>query len=209
MVNRKISFVYFDVGGVAMLDFSGTNKWEKMKRDICLTDKNIALFDDIWEKHRDRIGIDFDVDALIPLLRQEIGIKFPEDYSMLLDFVKRFEPNPSIWPVLEKIYRKYRIGLLTNMYSRMFNVLKTKGLIPNFDWDVIVDSSVVGFQKPDKKIFEIAQAKAGVSNEKILFVENSSEHVQAAKALGWQTFLYDSANPLQSSQNLLNFVSLF
>lgn len=202
MVNRKISFVYFDVGGVAMLDFSGTNKWEEMRRNICKTDKNIALFNTIWERHKDRIAIDFDVDALIPILHKELGMKFPKKYSMLLDFVNRFETNPSILPALKTIHKNRRIGLLTNMYPRMFNILKKKGYIPSVDWDVIIDSSLVGYQKPDRKIFEIAQKQAGVSNEEILFVENSPEHVHAAQAVGWQTFLYDSSDPISASSKL-------
>ncbi len=34
-----ISFVYFDLGGVVIRDFSGTNKWEEVKQEWGLTDK--------------------------------------------------------------------------------------------------------------------------------------------------------------------------
>ncbi len=88
------------------------------------------------------------------------------------------------------------------MYPRMFNVLIKKGSIPHFEWDVIIDSSVVGYQKPDRKIFEIAQELVKAKREEILFVENSIEHVKAAKDFGWQTFLYDSSNPFESSKKL-------
>lgn len=39
-----ISFIYFDVGGVAMLDFSGTNKWELLKKEIGVNKTNNCKF---------------------------------------------------------------------------------------------------------------------------------------------------------------------
>ena len=59
----------------------------------------------------------------------------------------------------------------------------------------------------DKRIYEIAQQVSGVKNEKILFVENSPEHLQAAKDFGWQTFAYDSQTPNESSRELMNFLN--
>lgn len=34
MVNSMIKFVYFDVGGVTIKDFSGTDKWEVLEKEI-------------------------------------------------------------------------------------------------------------------------------------------------------------------------------
>jgi HAD superfamily hydrolase (TIGR01509 family) len=57
-------------------------------------------------------------------------------------------------------------------------------------------------QKPDPKIFHLAEQKAGVSGKGILFVENSWQHIEAASLFGWQTFHYESANPQSSSHQL-------
>ena len=125
---------------------------------------------------------------------------------MLSDFVNRFESNPSIWPVIEEIKKTCQVGLLTNAYPRMLTEIQRRGILSPIAWDVIIDSSVVGFQKPDRQIFEIAQEKAKINLKEILFVENSPEHVRAAQIFGWQTFLYDSLHPHQSSQKLLNYI---
>ena len=197
-----IKFVYFDVGGVVILDFSGTPKWEELKRNIGVTEENKELFEKIWLKYRNRINIDFDADMFLPILTKEVGLHFPKNYSMLQDFVNRFEANPSIWSVIEKAQSKVRVGLLTNMYPRMFDAIQKKGILPSTHWNTIIDSSVVKYQKPDKRIFEIAEKEVGVAHDSILFVENSVEHVLAAKEFGWQTFLYDSRNPEESSNKL-------
>ncbi len=203
----KISFVYFDVGGVVLLDYSGTNKWVEMRRGLGLTPELDPQFDIIWNKHREQICIDYDIENLVPQLRQ-IGLRIPNDYSMLQDFVSRYDPNPSIWPVITYAQSKVKTGLLTNMYPRLLStIFARQDLRVDQGWDVIVDSSVVGAQKPDPKIFEIAAKMANMMPSKILFVENSLEHVNAAKQCGWQTFLYDHTKPSKSSQDLRDFLN--
>jgi FMN phosphatase YigB (HAD superfamily) len=199
-----ISFVYFDLGGVVELDFSGTNKWELLKKELGITADKYKEFEDFWDKYEAEVCIGRDVETLIPLIKEKFGSKFPKNYSFLINgFVNRFEVNKSIWPVIDKIHQKCRIGLLTNMYPHMFEAIKKRGLLPNVKWDVIIDSSIVGIQKPDPKIFELGEQKAGVKGNKILFVENSPINVKAAKNFGWQMFLYDSAHPEDSSNRLL------
>ena len=198
-----ISFVYFDVGGVVLLDFSKTNKWYELKHDLGVSDDKMALFDSIWNRHP--VAIDCDVDKLIFIIGKEIGLTIPAGYSMLEDFVRRFEPNPFILPVIQEIQKTCRVGLLTNQYPKMFDLLQEKNLISHIQWDINIDSSVVKLKKPDAKIYALAEERAGVSGNQIFFVENQEEHVNAARAAGWNTFLYDCANPEKASKDLLDF----
>lgn len=196
-------FVYFDVGGVVVLDFSGTNKWTQLKRELGISQDKDNEFEDFWNKYEAEVNVGRDVETLVPLIKQRFDSKFPDKYSFLIEgFVKRFEVNKSIWPVIDKIHKKCKIGLLTNMYPHMLNALKRSGLLPNISWDVIIDSSIVGIQKPDPRFFELAEKKAGVKGKEIFFVENTPSHSRAAKDFGWQTFLYDSAHPKESSIKL-------
>ena len=81
----------------------------------------------------------------------------------------------------------------------MLDLIEKRGLMPDVEWDVIIDSSVEKLLKPQKKIYEFAQKKAGVGASEIMFVENSKSHVEVAKELGWQTFYYDSLDYAKSS----------
>lgn len=203
-----ISFIYFDVGGVAMMDFSGTNKWHELKKGMGVNEENNAAWEHVWSRYKNKVCLDCDVDSLVPLFRSEVGLDLPESYSLLNDFIKRFTVNTSIWPVVDAVAKKYRIGLLTNMYPRMLSTLFEQKLIPPKEkWEIILDSSEIGFQKPDKRIYEIAQQVSGVKNEEILFIENSLEHLQAAQDFGWQTFAYDSQTPNESSRELMNVLN--
>ena len=84
-----ISFVYFDLGGVVIQDFSGTNKWEELKKELGVTKKNYEDFEKLWSQYHDEINIDRDVDSLIPIFNKELGLKIPNNYSLLLLHLSR------------------------------------------------------------------------------------------------------------------------
>lgn len=200
-----IKFVYFDLGGVVIKDFSGTNSWNELKKEIGIKSRDYKEFDNFWDKHLE-VNTIKEVDTLKLLIEKKFGVKFPEKYSLLIDgFVSRFDLNKSIWPVVDEIQKFSRIGLLTNMYPGMFEAIKKKNLLPNNHWDNIVDSSVIALQKPDSEIYAYAEKVCGNSGSEILFIDNTIENIVTPKQFGWQTFLYDSSDPVLSSNNLLEY----
>ena len=50
-----IKFVYFDVGGVLLLDYSGTDKWQQMKLDLGIVGDLDNIFEELWNKNNPRI----------------------------------------------------------------------------------------------------------------------------------------------------------
>jgi FMN phosphatase YigB (HAD superfamily) len=201
-----IKFVYFDVGGVIALDFSGTDKWTQLQDELQIPRERSKEFDEFWQRYTDEICTGRDVETLLPLLKNQFGIDLHANYSLLVDgFINRFEKNESIIPVVNEIHKTCRVGLLTNMYPRMLSEMQERGLVFNVKWDVIVDSSIEKLVKPDSKIFARALRLAHVNPYEILFVENTPGHIAAAQKAGWKTFLYDPQNPSQSSSDLLTY----
>lgn len=205
-----ISFVYFDVGGVLMLDFSGTNKWNDMLRDLGIQGEIAIKFNEFWKQHRREIATgQLDLPTVVEMAKQELNLSIPQNYSMMDYFIQRFELNPSMHPVVKSIHKKTRIGLLTDMYVDMFDEIVKANLLPKEQWEIIIDSSKVHYKKPDKEIFALAQQRTGVPNDQIFFVDNVKENVEAAKDYGWNVFHYNSVTPEVSSQQLLTmFLSL-
>ena len=202
-----ISFIYFDVGGVVIKDFSATNKWSELEKDLGITKERQKEFLAFWDKYEPEVCVGRDIETLLPLIKKQFGVDIPSNYSLLSAFVDRFERNETIWPVIRKARQKYKIGLLTNMYTNMLNAIYDKGLMPKVEWEIIIDSSIEQTLKPEKKIFDISEQRAGVAGENILFVENSKRHVDMAKSLEWQTFYYDSADVDKSSTYLDRIIS--
>ncbi|PJE62323.1 hypothetical protein COU88_05675 [Candidatus Roizmanbacteria bacterium CG10_big_fil_rev_8_21_14_0_10_39_6] len=207
MLKTMIKFIYFDVGGVVIRDFSCTNKWEELRRNIGIKADQDEAFDTFFDVYEKEVCVGMDIETLLPLMEKELGCSFPNGYSFLQDFVNRFEKNETIVPVIASIPKDIRIGLLTNMYPGMLNAINKKMLMPKIEWDIVIDSSIEKVRKPQKAMFELAQKRAGLAPDQILFVENGKKHVDAAKEVGWSTFLYDSSDYVKASEDLTRIIS--
>lgn len=203
------TFIYFDLGGVLIQDFSSGRKGLDMLQQLGIEPAEAPRFRDLWAQHAaPRVNIDYDADKFHRVIEQDLGVPIPEKYSLLQHgFVDRFEPNPSIGPVLIGLIGRVNLGLLTNMYPRMLDAIKAKkGLMPTILWDVVIDSSEVGLQKPDRAIFELATEEADKPKDQILFIDNTVENLDAATSYGWQTYWYDSADYEKSSKRLADYL---
>lgn len=205
-----VSFVYFDLGGVVVLDMNVGDKWGELRRELGVEAGQEKEFMDLWRSVETAplLGQQ-DLQEVMPAIRKRFNSKVPEGYSLLLDgFIKRFDANKSIWPIIDRIHKTYRIGLLTDAYPHMLEEITKNGIMPEVKWDVIVDSSAVGVKKPDPKVFGIAEHKAGVKGKEILFIDNKSVNTEAASNFGWDTFLYNPSSVRESNIGLLKKMDL-
>ncbi len=205
----NIDFIYFDVGGVVILDYSKTNKWNQMLADLGISETDKSKINVLFDAEESKFCTgEKSAESFVETLRRDFNLNLPKTYSFLSEFISRFEPNPSLAKIIIDLRKKTRIGLLTNMYPNMLDGIKAKGLLPDVTWDVVVDSSVVGLRKPQPEIFKLSQEAAGVSPEKILFVENGIKHIEGAKKAGWNTLLYDPSDIETSNRNLLTILAV-
>lgn len=206
-MTRNIEFIYFDVGGVAILDFSKTNKWDEMLKDLEVTDALRPQFDELFASHKKNIAIGADPAIFVEEARNKLGVNFPPNYDMTADYVNRFEKNPSMLKLIDKLRKDFRLGLLTVQYPNMLNLIFEKKLLPRDIWEVVIDTSVVGITKPDPGIYHMAQKKADVPPEAILFIDNKPKLLEYPKSLGWQVFEYDPANAEESTKELEEYIN--
>jgi len=200
-----IKFVYFDLGGVTICDFSGTNKWQEMKKIMGVKEDFDKEFDQLYDQYEKNDCPTVHVDTLIPTLSKKFDMHFSPEFSLQKYFVEHFEKNLSLWPIIDKFQQSCKVGLLTNMYPGLFNSIRDHHLLPPTKWDLIIDSTIVLLQKPDPKIYKLAEEKCGFRGDEILFIDDRQKNIDTAKLFGWQTFLYDPANPQESSRELLQF----
>jgi putative hydrolase of the HAD superfamily len=74
-------------------------------------------------------------------------------------------------PLLERLARRYRLGIVSNFYGNLERVCADSGIRPFFD--AIADSARVGCLKPDPRIFRHALEALGVAPESATFVGDS------------------------------------
>lgn len=107
-------------------------------------------------------------------------------------YLEAVAATPGMQELVRWTAERYRIGLLTNIMPGFVLALRARGLLPDVDYDIIIDSSEVGTIKPETKILEIAQERAGVSPEEILFIDDDRANIMAADQLGWHVMWCDS-----------------
>ena len=186
-------------------DCKGNDKWEMMRRDLGIKSEDDDKFNKLYDKYEKEVSVGKDIDTIIPLIKEKFDINLPAGYSMLTDFINRFEKNIYIQPFIDKVKQKCRMGLLTNMYPRMLLAMTEKGIMPEANWDVVIDSTVERLRKPDLKIFELAERRANTKKDEIFFVDNTVANINVAKDFGWQAFFYNSADHKKSCQDLLDY----
>lgn len=206
MQKQKISFIYFDVGGVAVADFSKSDKWEKMLDDLKVQKKDRGKFNQLFDYHEILICTGEPIEIFVKKARKEFGLQLPDDYNMVADFVNRFNKNEPLLHLLDKLKKDFKLGLLTAQYPGMLEEIFHRNLIPRDIWSAVIDSSVEKVSKPDPRIYELAEQKAGVKPQEILFIDNRAELLEQPKSMGWQVFEYDSADYSTSTQKLERFI---
>jgi FMN phosphatase YigB (HAD superfamily) len=109
---------------------------------------------------------------------------------------------PGNHELLLQFKEKYRTFLLSNIndihYTYIMNYLKT-----NFGFDDnehlferTYYSHLVGKRKPQIDFFEQVLAENNLKPEETLFIDDSPQHLEAAKTLGIQTFLMTAPDTL-------------
>lgn len=204
----KISFVYFDVGGVLVKDFSETDNWLKLKNMLGITPEKEVGFDQLYDDCEHKMCLGTDDKVFFPKFEEKLGIHFPSGFSFTKYIVDNFHNNPEIYPIVNTVKLRARIGLLTDMYFGMRLYMQEKDLFPDITWDVIIDSSELGLKKPMPEIYALAAERAGVPADEILFIDNRQKNLDGAKLAGWQTYLYDSRDYDQANRDLARFLKL-
>lgn len=190
-----VKFVYFDING-------------------CLINFYFQVFSEIAED----TGANSDhVEQLFwryndPACRGEISLsefnKTMAKELKVLNFDWQHYYQKTVQPIeisqkyIQEVAKDFRIGLLSNIMNGQINALIDNGKLPDLKYDVIIDSSVVKSAKPDPEIYKIANERAGVKPEEILFVDDSRANLASASKMGWHTLWFNPYEPEESVQKV-------
>ena len=86
-------------------------------------------------------------------------------------------------PLLQRLAARYRLGIVSNFYGNLEDVLASEGLRGLFA--AVADSAAVGVEKPDARLFRWALERLGAAPAEALMVGDSKRRDMAgAQALG-------------------------
>jgi len=100
-------------------------------------------------------------------------------------------PDPTAAEVFTKLKNLgYRLGVISNSDGSIERSMNKFGFAPFFD--CMIDSHVVGVEKPDSRIFEIALEQIGLPAERCVYVgDNYDRDVIGARRAGLAPVLLD------------------
>lgn len=196
-----ICFVYFDVNGCLLRFFHSafTRLAEKSGAPADLIETTFWHYNDAicsgkmpLEDFNKILGKQLDIP----------GLDWKDYYLSAVDPIKEMH-ELVVWAS-----KHYHVGLLTNIMPGFVDTLIKDELIPNIKYDAIIDSSEVGYIKPDREIYEVAQSKAGVTANEILLIDDSRTNIMAAERLGWHVLWFDDFRPKDSVERVRTALEL-
>jgi putative hydrolase of the HAD superfamily len=125
------------------------------------------------------------------------NIRFPQEIDDEFKKWSGLKTEKLIIELVEKLkLRNYVCGLLTNVISPTYELLKSHGLYDMFD--SVVASCEIGMAKPDPEIYEYLLDQLPFLPEEILFIDDKQRNLDAAGSYSICTLL------AQSPQQIVN-----
>lgn len=114
------------------------------------------------------------------------------------------EVDLEVLEILRTCRKRARLVLISNATSRLHSDLQRLGIAGDFDY--IINSSEVGFAKPDPNIYFTALDTVGATPNQALFIDDNAGHVAAATRLGIAGYTYTGADGLRQKLDHLGLL---
>lgn len=200
MKSSPIEVIFFDLGNV-ILPFNNFQIAEKLSRFSQKREFQDPkqIFSYLFDLEKGVIN-DFDMGRVSPSeffqsIKKYLGlsIAFEKFIPIWTDI---FIEDREVSEIIRSLKEKWRLGLLSNTDPLHFNyIVSTFPVLSALEKWIL--SYEVGFKKPDARIFQRAMEWASVEPEKILFIDDTKGHVEAAISLGMQGIHFISATKLR------------
>lgn len=201
---NKIRGIIFDYGGtldtggdhwseviLAAYRKAGVNVDKNIFRDAYIfAERELARTKLIVPEHNFRdlllikMRIEFEWLVQHGVIAREIALSKAEEVALIC-YESAKNKVEEAKPVLELLSSMYPLALVSNFYGNVESVLKDFELLKYFS--KVIESAVVGIQKPDPRIFEVGIEALGLTPEETVVVGDSfRKDIEPAEKLGCQ-----------------------
>ena len=195
IARNGVRFVYFDVNGCLVRFYHGA--FARLATDTnTRVDEVETAF---WHLNDEVCRGDITMDEFNEGLARSLNVPSVDWASYYLAAV---EPIPEMHELVAWVEERYYVGMLTNIMPGMVQAMREKHILPPTNFTTIIDSSVVGAVKPERKIFELATEHAGVQPGEIMLIDDDRTNLAAADRMGWKTLWFDSYNSTELADRI-------
>jgi putative hydrolase of the HAD superfamily len=195
--------VFFDFGGVLLRteDRTGRRKWEAR---LGLPERGLeeAVFNGEAAR-RASVG-ELPESAVWQSLAQRFGLDDSQLEELQHDFWAGDRLDDELVHFLRGLRPRHKTGVLSNAWTDARTAFTQKyGLSSAVD--ALIISAEVGVMKPDARIYRLAAEALGVLPEEAVFVDDSAQNVQGARAAGMKAVQFVStAQTVKEVRQLLD-----
>jgi len=196
-LNKSYDAVVFDYGGVMITSI--TNKFVPLAeraetsveviREIVMGPLGFSTNHPWHCAERGEIPLDQIQKGLEPYAAEHSVKLFGDEIETVYSNTKSglTSPYTIIEPMIEKAIEVqkdgFSIALLTNLFTEFYPTVRKE--LADVRFDAWIASSEEGTRKPEAKIYERTEELLQVSGEKILFLDDFTPNLIAAKEAGW------------------------
>jgi len=179
--------VIFDWGGVMeeLPNEADIAAWERR-----LATAAGALPDILWGETWQRLAVGAITDEdYVRHVADQLGLP---DRDAALDFLQAFYTSGrfhhNVMDAARALRGRYKVAVLSNAFPAQVDTIREQyGIDVHAEFDVYVNSAMVGMSKPDPRIYELTLERLGVSPSEAIFLDDTLRNVDAAQMLGLHT----------------------
>jgi HAD superfamily hydrolase (TIGR01509 family) len=186
----SIQFVYFDLGNI-LLSFDPEIACRNLsdRFGVSVDQAREAIYESGLQTDYESGRVSCDRYASIARERMAIDADEFDPRDLLVAVSDMFNPIEPMVDLIARVRRKTgAVGLLSNTCHAHWTWIRSRQewQVSQVAFDVTILSYEVGSMKPDRRIYETAEAAAGVPTDRILFIDDKHENVDAARRRGWK-----------------------
>lgn len=192
ITKNGVSFIYFDINGCLVRFFH--RAFTKLAHDTGASPDTIETT--FWHYNDAVCRGEMSMDEFNAIMAKQLK---SDSIDWMQYYLASVDPIMEMHELVTWASGQYAIGLLSNIMPGFIDAMLKKGILPEADYQHIIDSSQVGAIKPENTIYEIAAQKAGVSPQEILLIDDSRTNLMAAERMGWRVLWFDDYRPDESA----------
>jgi FMN phosphatase YigB (HAD superfamily)/DNA-binding XRE family transcriptional regulator len=190
-----VTFIFFDVNGCLVHFYQ--RAFAKLAKDTGV--RSDVVESAFWHFNDDVCRGVMSLNDFNVKFAERIGVQDVNWQDYYMDTV---EPIKQMQELVKWAVERYKVGLLTNTMPGFVSTMRRRGMLPELNYDAIIDSSAVSAIKPEPKIYKIAQEYAACPAEEILLVDDSRGNLMAAERQGWHVLWFDDSRPDEAADRV-------
>jgi len=167
-----------------------------MKCPDFVGDPVVDVAETIWKETKD-------VHKMVEGLRNDVTTKNLTTAEVASHVVRKFCKIPEVWEfILPRLFGRYKLAVVNNGMGITVPLFKETFNFKDY-FELFINSSEEGVEKPNPGIFKITYQRLGVTPSECVFTDDSELNVKGAEDVGMKGIIYKDPQSFKEQLELL------